>query len=495
MAAPTVASTTPVNGSADFDGKRNSLTAVFDTALLASSVSRQTVYLYETTTGRPVDKEVTLDSTGKTITVIPKAALKEEVQYTWSLVGADLNAPGGHIKSSGGDALASIYTVVFRTAAERFVSREEIMDRSDVEIVGPIRDVEDEAAATGFISPITYTPAAFASNQRRTLDTIEVDFGEAVATTGSLPALSVTMGPSDGYTRDYGHEDTTGKFLMRDVEGSVPSRVALISDPVGTVSADGTKLVWTKSSSYVWPYNAEITVQVHADRVVNTSGWQMSEDLWFIFTTEYWPVYATPMVIRIELGATVSQLYDDTIYRIIYKNSIAALLHSGDNLGPSASRDYVWGNVERYVKAQTIIDVIAHLRLLADMQAGQKKQLGDFTVQYTANDPSFILKVKEATADRDRALRELRRYRGLGGPRTYVKAGSYADERQDFRMRSWDSVVASSVPTANTLADRGAKRDLRTDHDQLSARARRLVVSEDQEIFIDGAEGTSVLRC
>lgn len=499
MPAPVVASTTPENGDVNFDGKRRSLVAVFTAALLASSINRSTVYIFESTSGHLIDKDVTISADLKTVTVIPRVPLRENTNYTWSLVGSDLNAPGGHIQSADESALATTYTIEFRTAEERFVSREEIMDRTDKERVGPIRDVEDEAEATGYIIPTEYVPAAFSANQARGLGTIEVDFGEAVSVTGGNPPLTLIMSPSNGYTRDYGHEDADGKFLIRDVEGAAVGSVnavreALVQDPTGSITTSGTSLVWTKASGYEFPYNAEITVKVHADRVVSGDGEQMDTDRYFLFTTEYWPLFGTPMVLRIALGPTISSIYDDTLYRILFQNSIDALLHSGDNLGPSSSRDYVWGNVERYVKAQSILDVVTQLRFLSEVQAGQKKQLGDFIVQYSASDPKLSLIVQNATKDRDRALRELRRYRGLGGPRSRVKSVNSFTSRNDLRTRTWDSLVASALPSANMAQDRAAKQDLRTDHQQLAKRYARVVISADQEIAVDRETGSSVLR-
>jgi hypothetical protein len=499
MAAPVVASTVPANGDSDFDGKRDSLVAVFAAALDADSVTRSTVHLFETTSGHLVDKDVTISTDLKTVTVIPKSPLRENTNYTWSLVGSDINLPGGFIKSSGGDPLVTTYTVEFRTQEERYATLPEVLDRTARERVGPIREVVEDDTPTGYIVPTEYIPAAMSANQSRLLSTIEVDFGEAVSLTGSTPALSLVMSPSNGYTRDYGHEDANGKFLVRDVEGGAAGsdnavREALIRDPVGSVTASSTSLVWTRDSGYEFPYNAEIMVQVHADRVTNGDGHQLDEDRYFFFTTEYWPVYATPTVLRIVLGSAISDVYDDTLYRIIFQNSIDAILHSGDNLGPSATRDYVWGNVERYVKAASLLDVVAHLRYLSEMQAGQKKQLGDFVVQYTASDPRLSLVVQKATADKERALRELRRYRGYGGPRSRVRSEDSMRSRADLRTRTWDSIVASALPTANTAVDRAAKSDLRTDHQQLAKRAARVVISADQEIAVDRDTGSSVIR-
>jgi len=489
MAAPTVASTTPADGATDFS-YRSSLSAVFSTALLSSSVNRSTLSLYESVSGHDVDIDVSLSADALTVTVIPRSPLRQNVNYVFSLIGNDIGSPGGPIKSADGDALAVTYSVTFRTDEDRYVSLEEITSRDDIERVGPIRDVEDEASEVGYLEVTDVTPDSMAGNESRTLDTIEVDFGESVATTGSGSAITLVMTPADGMTRDYGHQDVTGKFLYRDVE-TYPSRQALITDPVGSVVASGTKLIWTRDSSYEFPYNAQIAVRVHSDRVTNASGYQLEEDLYFTFTTEYWPVYASPTVIRIELGPSISQLHDDTLWRIILKNSIGAILESGDKCG--FSRDRPYPNTEKYVKAKSVIDVIDLLRFLSDLQAGQRKQLGDFTVQYTATDPSLIAKRNQALEDMKRALRELRRYRGAAGPRSAIKSASYETERGDWRMRTWDSMIASSSPVANTYQDREARRQLRSDHGDVSSSYLRVVADENQEIVVSGPDFVRVL--
>lgn len=484
MAAPTVSSTSPVTGSTDFSPSA-SLSAVFSTALQAASVNRGTVMVYETATGREVDVDLHLSADGLIVTIIPRSVLQQTTNYTFALVGNDIGAIGC-IKSSDGDSLQDTYNVLFRTTTERFVSLTEIARRSDIEGVGPIRDVEDAAQVEGVIAIDSVTPAAFATNQSRTISTIVVDFGEAVHATGSGSALSVTMSPADGMTRDYGHEDATGKFLYRDVEDTA-SRLALITDPVGVVSFVGDTVVWTKDSAYTFPYNAQITVQIHADRIANADGYMMEEDVYFSFTTQFWPVYGNPTVLRIELGPTISQLYDDTLYRIMFKNSIRAILEADDAAG--TTRDKPYPNTERFVKAQSVIDVIDQIKLLADIQSGQSKSLGDFRVEYRGVNAEMITKRKEAAKERDKALRELRYYRGQSRPRTVVQGIDRYDTPNDFGLRTWDSLVAPSIPIANTSADRAERAQLRTDHMPLG-KSRRIRLPDDSEVHVE--DGTAV---
>jgi len=494
MTAPVVASTSPVTGDTSFD-YRAALTATFNVALLPASVNRATVVLYETGSGKDVDLDVALSTDGLTITVIPRTPLKETTNHSFSLIGSDIGAPGGHIKSSGGDALAVTYTVTFRTNSDRYVSLTEAVSREDVERTGPIRDTEDAGAVSGYLEIDSVVPAGFASNQSRTLGTIEVDFGEAIQTTGSGTPMLVTMQPSDGYLRDYGHADADGNFLYRDAEGDNATdiaRRALIIDPTGTVSVSGNKLVWTKAPSYTFPYNAQITVQIDADYIANADGEQLEEDVYFTFTTSYWPVYGSPTVLRIEVGPAISQLYDDTLYRILFKNTLRALWESSDECGYTRDRPYP--NTERFVKAQSTIDVIDMLRFLADLQAGQKKTLGDFTVQYTATDPALISKRKEAVKERDKALRELRFYRGNLGPRSVVKSGDYANERADYDMRTWDSLIATARPMGNTADDRAMFASLRTDHNNAYASYLKLIVDSNEEIMISGNDFVRILH-
>ena len=483
MAAPVVASTVPTTGATDVD-PRNSLTATFSTALSTTSVTRSTVVLYQTDSGRSVDLDVSLSSDLLTITAIPRQVLREEVNYSFTLMGADVGSPGGSIESSGGDPLVTTYSATFRTAAERFVSLEEITDRNDIERVGPIRSIEDEAEEAGYLAAVDVTPDAFATNQDRSLSQIVVDFGETVQATGAGPALEVSITPADGYIRNYGQEDVTGKFLWREVEEGVPSRFALFTDPTGAVSFSGDTVIWTRDSSFTWPYNAEVTVKAEADYITNATGEQLEEDLYFTFTTEYWPMYGSATVMRIELGPLIRDMYDDTINRIVFTNSVESILHADW----SFDVDYPYPNVERYVKAQSIIDIIDELRLLGDIQADQQKTLGDFTVRYGGgSNPMLIAKRAEAIKERDRALYELRHYRGQKNPRTTVQSRNYASERKDFNMRTYDSLVYSGLPLGNVAEDRSAKAGLRTDHPKLSAgQSKRVWVSEGEEILVQG---------
>lgn len=496
MAAPVVASTSPATGDTDFN-YRSSLTATFSVALLSASVNRGTVILYESASGKDIDADVSLSTSGLVVTLIPRTPLKEGTNHIFSLIGNDIGAPGGHIKSSGGDALATTYSVTFRTDTDRYVSLTEATSREDVERVGPIRATEDAGTVSGYLTIDSVTPAGFATHQSRTLSTIEVDFGEAVSLTGTGPALIVTMQPSDGYTRDYGYADSDGNYLYRDAEGDSATDVArraAITDPVGVVSVSGTKVIWTRDSGYTFPYNAQITVQVDADCIVNGDDEYLEDDVYFFFTTTYWPVYGSPMVLRIEVGPSIKTMYDDTLYRILFKNTLRALWESSDNAGLDDTRNRPYPNTERFVKAQSIIDVIDMLRLLADMQSGQTKTLGDFTVKYNATDPSLVSKRKEAEKERNKALRELRFYRGNLGPRSVVKSGDYDGERADYNMRTWDSLIPSSRPMGNTADDRAMFAALRTDHANALGNYVRMIVDADQEIMISGDDFVRILR-
>lgn len=115
-------------------------------------------------------------------------------------------------------------------------------------------------------------------------------------------------------------------------------------------------------------------------------------DYTFWFTTQYCPLFSTPNRVKLQVGPLADNVIDDTIYRMIYKNSIDAVdLYCLSN-STTMNYDY-WGCLpsgvpmifRRYVECKTAYDILSIMRVTQAMSGGtggQLKTLGDMTINY-----------------------------------------------------------------------------------------------------------------
>jgi hypothetical protein len=465
---------------------RESIVFAFNTALLGTSVNEATVVLMNDDSVESHLGTVSLSSDGLTITFLPSKGLLEDTNYVAMVVGAADNLAGGNIKAADGTDLANTYQVAFRTGIDQYAKRGEILDRDDIEFPGPIREGDPLLEVTGYLEILETSPRGFASGVDRALSDIEVTFDADVQQTGSYDALELTIRNVLGLDEYYGEDDVdgTGHILEDWLDPNDATRRALfeVGDPSGTISFVGDKVIWTKHpDSPDFHYNTEVIVRVRADSVVNGTGQMLEEDVYFTFTTEFFPLYVGVEHIRLQMGRAIANMYDDTIRRHIHAASIDAI----EQAAGCFLLEYPYPAVRRYVRSKTILDILDEMGLLAALQAGQRKSLGDFTVQYSPADLAKLVSAyKRAQKDYDKALFELRYYRQQRAPVWVVKGRTSIYERKDFRMRTWQHLRERSHGAANTTDLRRSKSYLATDHPTLLGTYPVRVVG-----YLDDAEG------
>jgi len=463
MAAPTVVDTTPSDG-ADEVAINISLIFEFDSNIDSDSVNSQTFQVFDLDTFEEINGNRSVS--GKKITFVPLQAFFENRRFRAAAIGA---ASGGDaVKSSSGDPLAADFSIDFRTGRERYVPLTEVTTRTDIEGVGPIRAVTSqllgsEAAAEEALELKKAKPKSFTSQVDPAIDSLVFTFN--VAPSGSLDGLidleTFPVLGIDDYVVDI---DGTGLLWFQDcaptgtVAGVTPPD---FGTPTGTFTISGKTIVWTKGSSEPnFNYNEEVLF-TFKEGIGTAGGGELADDVTVAYTTKFFPRFVGARYVRLELGPIASAVVDDTIERVIHKNSMMAFEHSGRNLDPTnptpASR--------RYTAAQTTMDIIDMFTMRTAAEGGQSKSLGDLRIQKT---PHAVEKYKEQRAIRDKALRELRYYRGQGKPRWVVKGASSYNARCDLWERTWDQLFWWNTlePAANTTDLRQDRLSRSGDHDQ-----------------------------
>jgi len=135
-------------------------------------------------------------------------------------------------------------------------------------------------------------------------------------------------------------------------------------------------------------YNKEIVVTINPG-ISGVYNWTMPETVTSWFTTQYCPLFTNITTIKLMAGPSIEGFADDTIYRMIHKNSIDAI--DIYNTSHSSSYSYTfWGcesikvpyQLKRYVECKTAYDLLTLVEMITQDGRSQSKQLGDMNITY-----------------------------------------------------------------------------------------------------------------
>jgi hypothetical protein len=219
--------------------------------------------------------------------------------------------------------------------------------------------------------------------------------------------------------------------------------------PVGTLTVIDDIVYWQLDPAANFLHNTEVSVKITTE-VATPGGATLNEQIEYFFTTEYCPLYIGPDLLRIELGG-LSTLNDDTLCRIIHKNSIEAWELSNRGI-PLKNPPF---RIRQWVKCKSILDILGVLVLARDLREGQTKTLGDLTIRQQPSDPTLGAKYSQA----EKCIDDLALFDDEDQLATVAVKGSASGvERHDFRMRTWDYLLLQAEPAANLQGERWEKQ-------------------------------------
>jgi hypothetical protein len=450
MAAPTFQSSDPADTAVNVSVQQV-VSLTFSAAILASSVTPATLQIFRSDDQVPLRGSITVS--GTRIVFVPESVLAEDTLYRIKAFGSDAGT-GSAIRSTTGEFLALTKELSFRTGQERFVSLTEIASRNDIESVGPIREGDPLAVQPtgGSLEVDETTPAAFTCGVPVDATGITIDFSQDLNAATVTPAtVIVTQSPVLGI------EDYYGILPSGQLEVMLATQLGqTLTPPVGTLLAQDDLVFYQLAAGDDFLYNTEVRVQVTTE-VEGLDGATLEALFEFYFTTTYIPLYIGPQLLRIEMGPAVASLTDDTLCRIIHKNSIEAWELSGRSI-PLTNPPY---RIRKWVRCKSMLDILGVLLLARDLREGQTKTLGDLTIRQQPADPTLGAMYRQATA----CLAELGFYDQEGQLASVgVKGSASGTERLDFRMRTWDHLLLQAVPSANLMEERGEKQRLSIDY-------------------------------
>jgi hypothetical protein len=142
-------------------------------------------------------------------------------------------------------------------------------------------------------------------------------------------------------------------------------------------------------------YNTQYTVTLSAglSGYYDTIDYELENDFVFWFTSQYCPLFTTLSRVKLAAGPYSEQYTDDTIYRMIHRNSIDVI----DIYNITYGTDFAYDSqgctasglpfaIRRYVECKTAYDLLSLIKLNGSLDGSsggdQLKTLGDMTIKY-----------------------------------------------------------------------------------------------------------------
>lgn len=483
MAAPVVLDTNPADGAVDV-AINTSVVFTLSEDIDISSVTPESVLLFDLDTLEEVVAQRVVS--GKTITIVPRQAFFENRTFRAALVGS--SSGSSETVKSGGDALADDFSFDFRTGRERFVPLSEVTTRDDVDAVAPIRAVENllltrQIGAEEPLRLLTAKPRSFTSQIDPCLTQFRFTFNKPP--TGVLldEFIELEVNPVLDIPEYVADVDGDGNIFLKDcaptgvVNGVTPPD---FGTPTGTFSIDGDAVLWDRGPSEpCFNLNEEVMFTFLQGLLAASGQGQLEADVTVVYTTTFFPLFAGVRYLRLELGPVGKAFQDDTISRVIHKNSIEAWEEAGRRFDVNAP----FPVVRRYTVNKTLLDLIDMFALERQAVGSQSKRLGDFSIQ---DDPRVLNKYKNAQEEVKRALRELRYFRGQGRPGWVIKGAAGYNTRCDLFERTWDNLgwwSGHQIPIANHEIHRHSKEHLSGDHLHPGCAPTRLILGKNGGLF------------
>lgn len=295
------------------------------------------------------------DSSGCTeVTFTSAESLRINSEYTVYLVGDEGLDTEDIIKGIDTSPLIGTYAWKFSTGSGNLqeVPADTSLAAEIPQILPTISDI---------FSLVTISPANRDTNLTVTTDTITIEFNRAIDSTTVDAAISVIAESVNGDT-------------------SIPD-----SGIIGFTSSTTSQTVTLTLTDALLENN--IIDIVIAETLKDTSGYNFSGGYSSYFTTTYNPLYVTARRIRLDIGAQIASIPEDTINLAIFEASRTADIISFS--GTIANQRYY-----DHAKRQFVICEASGILLqgIAAQTAVSAKRLGDFTVDYDGNFLPRILK-------------------------------------------------------------------------------------------------------
>lgn len=433
------------------------LYATFSGDLLSSTVNEGTVTLTDTSSNRSIIGSILYDSPNRRIIFDPETYLTSDTNYRWSFVGSDL-AIGAPITSSGNNQLVNTIDILFSTGKDvdrrdEDRHKDSVRDslEGDLDLPANIAVIGSEFTVDKFIpkQQSAYVPAGTTG--------ISITFTKALST-GDFS--------QDWFDVNWYPLMDDDQYLAADINGSITFQsenptFSGFQQNYWSGSVDGNRLILSLTGGLV-VYNQLYEVTLSKDIKSATGDTLANQDTIWSFATELYPDIAGTRVIRRQAPAATSVLDAFT------DEYIAAKIHEHTFLGwESSSKRYSIANLpnamRNYVIWSCLIDIIEDAELEKALEAGIRRQLGDYLVSVDSNVVGKMsLLLSRAKKKQEMALKTLRKDSGV---RIFYKGAAVDGNLPD---RLWHGVngrivdnrfryYQPNLPASNLSIERAAE--------------------------------------
>lgn len=390
MPAPSLISSSPTNGASSV-AKNASISLVFNGALLASTVVAQNFVLYNSKINQAVPADVSLDTNGTTVKIVPHTHLMPNCGHRIRVVGSDVNATT-HLKAADSTSLAVTFTIVFVTNDSlETASGDKTEGQTQLEGDASLPDdISFKAVGGAPLRLDSTSPSHHAFKFSPALDQIKFKFSANLdASTVSdnitirqyafyeeddFRAREVDLGKGDG-ARFYFRTETG--YFNAEPQGILNPQLFRDRTFQLAVTGDLVKVIFEQG--YEFPRNMCVEVTL-GSQMADLDGNTLGDDfIWFGCTYPY-PEWASIMTVRHETGHDVAgSVPDDFIGLRVWRATID-LLDESDWVFPS---DNPSRPMMQYIRYKSAIDVWDDMLAAKGLAAGTSKRLGDLEINVT----------------------------------------------------------------------------------------------------------------
>lgn len=220
-----------------------------------------------------------------------------------------------------------------------------------------------------------------------------------------------------------------------------------------TLTTSGSYLLITLDEPLTANRQYTVTIGAGLSGIYGSGIYSLENDYTFWFTSAYCPLFSSLTRVKLRAGPSADSFIDDTIYRMIHKNSLDAVDLYNTYHNTTLAYD-TWGCtwhsipvvLRMYVECKTAYDILALLEMAAAGAGGlggggQLKTLGDLTIKYdgtsnksSAVDPSLKKQLYDCWIEAMNAIKNVGGAAGL----QYAVRGWY-DTSKGFSHPTWDT--------------------------------------------------------
>lgn len=431
--AVTVSTSSPSNGETGVL-LNPSISVTFAEALDPDYVSTKSFILADTRTSSPLETEVTITDSNTKVIISPDVNLKSYTSYRILVVGTDVSTTRA-VRDSNGATLTTSEKIVFTTGNQLKTHDTSVVAKTsgDLTLEGDLYLPSNVKVLPTGLALTGYSPENYSHGQDYSY--ISMHFNEPISTncTGCFDITFTPMIPG------YAASTTTSGF------------VSSYTSPTGDFYINSNQVYWSGNSPY---FNLYVEVDI-SDQLYSTSGNYYPGGS-FAFNSEIYPEAATLHPLKREIPAVVSDVRDDYLGFLLFKNAVYAWERCGQNYSLSNPPF----SAMTFTTFQTIIDVIEDKDLEKSLVAGTRRQLADLNVSIDNLVGRYAAKYESAKKRVQRAIDTLIKPSTIKLATVAVVSDNYTrlwqgatNKYRDYKMIFYQP----DINVSNTFINRQAK--------------------------------------